>query len=422
MSRGRRCGAAGRSYKGSMPQRGISARARPGEPVRVLLMLASLHGGGAERVAVNLAAGCDPKRIDLHVGLLRRAGPYLDAIDPARLHVAPGGGWLEDGAGNAALYRPDRLIAGAVRAPLGLAALIREVRPHVAVSFMKGVSLAAWPAMALAGSARPVWLAREGNNVDAVIDDELASPLARRAVKGLVRACYHAADGVLANSQDMARGLRADLELADDRVHVAPNPVDFARIEAAACEPLRDPPRRPFVVAAGRLESQKGHDLLLRTFAASRACDGLDLVILGEGRLRPELEVMARELGVAERVRLEGFAANPWAWFARARAFVLASRWEGFPNALLEAMACATPVIATACDYGPREVVEDGRSGLLVPVDDAPALASALDTLLADPDRAAAMGREGRDRARAFALAPSIEAATAIFERLGRSG
>ncbi len=388
----------------------------PDGRIRVLLLLGSLHGGGAERVAVNLLNGCDPARFDVRMGLLRRAGPYLGDIDPQRLDVADGGGWLRDEGDNAAMYRADRLIAGAVNAPRALAALVHRARPHVAVSFLKGLSLATWPAMGLLGRARPRWLAREGNNALAVIDDELAHPLGRRVVKSLLGGCYRAADGVLANSADMAQGLRRDFRLAPDKVHVAPNPIDLDRIAAGAERAPTSLGERPYIVTAGRLERQKGQELLLRAFAASHACDGLDLVILGEGSLRDSLKSLARELQIAARVRFVGFEPNPWSWFRRARLFVLPSLWEGFPNALLEAMACGAPVVASACDFGPREAIEAGRTGLLTPPGDVAALREAMDAMLSDPQRASAMGALAALRARDFSLARSIQAYSVLFE------
>ena len=399
----------------SVQPEGPGSRAPDGR-IRVLLLLASLHGGGAERVAVNLMKGCDPARFDVRMGLLRPAGPYLDEVDTQGLDIAPGGDWLKDEKGNAALYRPDRLIAGAVEAPRALAALVRRARPQVAVSFLKGLSLATWPAMALLGADRPVWLAREGNNALAVIDDELANPLARMVVKSLLGRAYRAADGVLANSSDMALGLQHDFRLRPGRVHVAPNPIDLSRIKAGAALAPNAPDGRPFIVTAGRLEAQKGQEVLLRAFAGSRACDGFDLVVLGEGGLRGSLTALAGELGLGERVRFRGFESNPCAWFARARLFVLPSRWEGFPNALLEAMACGAPVIATDCDYGPREAIEPGRSGLLTPVGDVSALQAAMETLISDPIRAQSLGQAARARAHHYGMARSVAAYSDIFE------
>ena len=95
----------------------------------------------------------------------------------------------------------------------------------------------------------------------------------------------------------------------------------------------------------------------------------MSLVILGEGPERANLERLSRECGIEGRGQLPGFVANPWAYFARARVFVSACRWEGFGNVIVEAMACGAPVVATDCDFGPREIVRHGESGLLMPVE-----------------------------------------------------
>src|SRR5262249_60411631 len=134
----------------------------------------------------------------------------------------------------------------------------------------------------------------------------------------------------------------------------------------------------------GRLHRQNGFDLLLRGVARLRDAD-LAVVILGEGPERGSLEALGRELGLGARLVMPGFVENPWAWIGRASAFVLPSRWEGFASVLVEAMACGTPVVAADCDYGPREILHDGKNGLLVRRDDAMSLPQALQRILADP-------------------------------------
>ena len=111
---------------------------------------------------------------------------------------------------------------------------------------------------------------------------------------------------------------------------------------------------------------------LIRAFANLRARRHARLLILGEGELRGELERLASDLGVAEDVGMPGFYANPYALMSRASVFVQSSQWEGLPSVLVEAMACGTPVVATDCPGGTREILEDGRLGTLVPVERRP--------------------------------------------------
>jgi glycosyltransferase involved in cell wall biosynthesis len=386
------------------------------ERVRVMLLLSSLHGGGAERVAVHLLNRCDPELIDVRMGLLRKAGPFLGDADATRIDVSPiGQDWLAFEGHNSSFYRPRKLIAGAVFAPANVSSMIHAHRPHVVMSFLKGMSVLTYFVLKGLGEARPRWIAREGNNTDAVIDDEMANHTGRALIKGLTRRCYRAADCFLANSHEMARGLREALDLDRGRIRVIHNPIDVAHIQRLAGEPLPRAQARPFIVTAGRLEHQKGHDVLIKAFAASRAAEDFDLVILGRGTQEGGLKRQAAQLGVGARVFFPGFAVNPWAWISKAALFVLPSRWEGFPSVVAEALACGAPALVTACDYGPREVVEHGVSGWVVPPGDAAAFGAAMDRLLGQPDLTARFRASGKARALNFDIGKMIEAYTSLF-------
>lgn len=386
------------------------------ERVRVILLLSSLNGGGAERVAVHLLNRCDPSRIDLRMGLLSRAGAFYSEADPARVDVATlGGSLLEFEGHNSSFYHPHRLIAGADLAPVNMARMIRGHRAHVVMSFLKGVSVLTWAALLGFGEDRPRWIVREGNNTDAVIEDELANPAGRWFVKRLTRHCYRTADCFLANSHEMAHGLERRLALDHSRMRVIQNPIDVDKVARLSREALPIAQDRPFIVTAGRLEYQKGHDLLLKAFAASEAARDLDLVILGSGTLEEELKRQAAQLGVADRVKFLGFSANPWAWLSKARLFVLPSRWEGFPSIVAEALACGAPALVTACDFGPAEVVEHGRSGWVVPPEDATAFGAAMDHLLMNDELRATFSANGRERAELFDIDRMVEAYTELF-------
>lgn len=171
------------------------------------------------------------------------------------------------------------------------------------------------------------------------------------------------------------------------------------------------------LLAVARLEPQKGLDVAVRALAALAAeAPDVVLVVLGEGPQRAELEALARQLGVDGRLRLPGRVGDVAAWLERAQALVHPARWEGFGLALLEAMLCARPVVASAVSAIP-EIVVDGETGLLVAPDDPAALAQALASLLADPARAQALGQAGRARAlREFSVARMAERTIAVYE------
>jgi glycosyltransferase involved in cell wall biosynthesis len=380
-------------------------RSDDGPRLRVLLLLSWLNGGGAERVAVHLMNRSDPARFDMRMGLLRRAGPYLPLVDPARLHHRGWGErWFPSEGSDRSFYAPHRLAMSAMVAPLVYRSIIKEVRPDVVMSFAKGTNLVAGWGMAGMGARRPCWIAREGNNTLRAIEAEASGPLAARVARGLTRLCYRSADCVLVNARAMAGNLHEALGVPENRLRVIHNPIDIEGVRAQAAEPLPEMPARPFIVAVGRLERQKGHDLLLRAFAASAAAAGHDLVIVGQGQREAELRGLAAHLGIADRVRFEAFTDNPWAWVARAKLFVFPSRWEGFPNALGEALACGTAALAADCRFGPRELIRHGESGWLIAPEDVDALTAGIDRLLGDDTLRARLGAGGIARAEALRL------------------
>jgi glycosyltransferase involved in cell wall biosynthesis len=200
------------------------------------------------------------------------------------------------------------------------------------------------------------------------------------------RLTYPFANRVVVQSESVARWAKGFLRA--DRVKVIPN---FVRDlpNAVVC-------RSPFsLLAAGRLEDQKGFDLLLRAFkAAGLAGLGYRLTILGEGPRRPSLEALAGELGIFDAVSMPGVVSNPEDWMARSAIFVLPSRFEGFPNALMEAMGMGCAVVAADCESGPAEIVRDGLDGLLVPTEDVEALSGALLRLTNDEELRNALSAE----------------------------
>jgi GalNAc-alpha-(1->4)-GalNAc-alpha-(1->3)-diNAcBac-PP-undecaprenol alpha-1,4-N-acetyl-D-galactosaminyltransferase len=165
-----------------------------------------------------------------------------------------------------------------------------------------------------------------------------------------------------------------------ERIVVIPNFVRALPLPSLAS--MREKNR---LLAVGRLGYEKGFDVLLRAFGQSGLAEqGIRLTILGEGPERQTLERLSRDLGISGHVDMPGVVSDPERWMAQATVYVLPSRYEGFPNALLEAMAMGCPVIATDCASGPGEILRHEKNGLLIPVDDTHALAAGMTRLFDD--------------------------------------
>jgi glycosyltransferase involved in cell wall biosynthesis len=396
-------------------------RVSPEQRVRVLLLLPSLHGGGAERVAVHLMRHADRERFDMRMGLLRRSGPYLPLIDSADIdHARIGERFLDFDRGNSEAYRATSLAPAFVLTPLNVVAMLRRFRPHVVVSFRKGMSVITRGALLFYGRRDVRWIAREGNNTIAVIDDELKSKLARAGMRELTASVYRAADRVLTISHEMARELERELELDPARVRTVENAVDIDEVRRRAQEPIALELEGPYIIAVGRLEKQKGFDVLLRAFAQSAHRDTHRLLVLGQGKERDALLGLARELGIGARVLLPGWDDNPWALMRRAELFVMPSRWEGFGNVAIEALASEVPVIVSDCSYGPKEIVRDGEHGLVVPVDDVEATRAAIDRMLGDAALRARFVQAGAARARDFDVRTIVGRYEQLFAEVAR--
>jgi glycosyltransferase involved in cell wall biosynthesis len=200
-------------------------------------------------------------------------------------------------------------------------------------------------------------------------------------------------DGIIAVSQGVAQHTATLIGLPIERIQVAPQPSVTPELEQLAVAPVEHPwfapDQPPVILGVGRLTPQKDFASLIRAFAKLRATRPCRLVILGEGELRNALTELATSLGVADDFALPGFVTNPYAYMAKAGLFVLSSAFEGSPNVLIEALGVGAPLVATDCPYGPREILEGGRHGPLVPVGDVDALTAAMkETLDNPPNRA----------------------------------
>ena len=377
-------------------------------------MLGSAAGGGAERIVTHLMRHLSRDEFEPRVGLLSREGPYLtnfaagDVLFPTLLQ-----GWTSYHE------RPPlrRLVPAVAIVPLQQRELIRRFGPQIVVTLTKSMNLAGRASLAGAGQSVR-WVAREGNNTGAMIDGESEAGPGRWIQNAAVRACYRRADRVVVISNGVGAGLVDRFRLDSSRIKTIYNAVDVGLVRQRAAAAVSFPTNRPFIVAAGRLTKQKGFDLLIRAYASQLRGRGVSLLVLGQGPERSALHSLASECGVSADVRFPGFVENPWAYFARAAMFVSSSRWEGFGNVIVEAMAASAPVIATDCDFGPREIVRQDESGLLVKAGNVEALGSAMAALLDDRQRACRLAAAGRRRAEDFDVPIMVGQYQAMFRDL----
>ena len=330
---------------------------------RVAFFLPGLYEGGAERVVLNLAEGLAGQGYQVDLVLARGEGPYMPQI-PASVRLV------------------DLRSARAIWSVPALVRYLRRERPAAMLSALFTNIVALWARRFVDPAPRLVIC--EHNTLSAVVKNQ--EDLRWEWYPKLAGWFYPWADAVVAVSESVADDLARTTKIARDRIQVIYNPVVTPDLRERAQAHLGHPwfgaGEPPVIVSIGRLTSQKAFDVLILAFSYVRKHRPARLLILGEGEQRQGLQALVRDLGLERDVSLCGFVQNPYPYIAHASLFVLASRWEGLPTALIEALYFGTPIVATDCPGGTREILKDGQHSLLVPVDCPSALAEAIETAL----------------------------------------
>ena len=345
------------------------------ERIRVLFSIGSLAGGGSERQVLTLLRHLDRTRFKPLLYLIYRAGELLADV-PADTEVFA----FDDTARRPRWYIPGLAHRMRVR---DMSRVLREQQVDVAYDRTFHMTLIAGPATQRAQVPR-ISVAVTNPAQDVIPGLERFAAVKRR----LLSHWYSRAFCVAAVSEGVRRGLIERYQIAPDKVKTIYNPVDTERVRALALEKIPDfEPGHFHIVTGGRLHWMKGQLHLLQAvdeLVHRRNRSDLLLHFVGSGPQEEELRVFVDEKQLNPFVRFHGFQANPFAFYARAQLFCLPSLIEGMPNALLEAMACGVPVIASNCESGPREILADGQYGRLVPPGDSAALAGAIEDAMAN--------------------------------------
>lgn len=341
--------------------------------MKVLVVINVLTHGGAERVVCRLTKEW-AKRHDVHIAVFDATQPVYEF----------GGRIIDLEVPAPTLPRKfSRLFRGSFR----LANILRKYRPDRIISFMEGANFIAILGAAMSGFLNRLWVSVRQNPARINLPYLVFMPV-----------LYRLADRVVAPSEGVRDGL-AKIGIPSAKLSVIRNPVVFPIPRSTSPSPFPF----PYVLGAGKLRRQKGFDLLLKSFRGIGYPD-VHLVILGDGPERERLIGLANRLCIGSRVHFPGASSEIERWFHHARCFILPSRYEGWPNVLMEAMAYGCPVVSFDCRYGPSEIFENGNSGILIAQRDVASLRDAISRILTDVEHRDHLVVGGRARGKLFSI------------------
>src|SRR5690349_11085155 len=362
--------------------------------VRVAFLIPTLKGGGAERVFLTLLRHIDRAKFECTLVVVDLQGATLLDEMPRDVELID-------------------LKAKRVRyALLGIVRTIRRLQPDIVLSTLGHLNLA----VALLRPLLPTHMRFIGRETCVV-----SAQHSMYAVPVLWRVLYRwlcpRFDHVVCQSQDMAEDLWSNYGVPISQASVIHNPLDAERIRELSTVEIGEAasgPAKVSFVAAGRLSHQKGIDLLIEAFGLLNRPD-IELTILGEGPLEAELKGLASRMGVSKQITFMGFRKNPYPFLATASAFIQSSRFEGFPNVVLEALACGTPVIACPAPGGTAEILSSREDCEIASEISAAALAEAMKRWLAGP-----RARVPEDAVQPYAADTITKQYEHLFARIGR--
>ena len=335
---------------------------------KVHFFIGDLRGGGAERALVEIVNHIDQNKFAITLVLIQKRGAYLNDLN----QNIPVEELLDKKPISGKFYVLKRLVQH-----------INRTQPDVMISFTTPIARFMLIAK-LFCFVKTKYAVVEQNNVSLNIMRSYPWGI-NIGMQWFTKALYRSAHLVVAVSEGIKKNIIRDYGLDPNKCLTIYNPVNISKVQQTAKQPVEHnyvEKGEKLIVAVGRLVPQKGYEDMLEVMHIVRQKVPCKLLILGEGRLRAALEEKVSSLNLKDVVLMPGFMENPWSYLATADVFLSTSYWEGFSLAHIEAMACGVPLVLTDCDYGPKELINPEKNGILVPVGNVLAIATRLIALL----------------------------------------
>lgn len=347
--------------------------------LRISIFIPSFHTGGVQRKMLNLADGFIKQGHDVDMVLVRAEGMLKSQV-PQNVRIF------------------DLRSSRGLKAIPALIQYLKEQKPNWLITSQTHMNvLALWARKLARGQVRV--LINEASNLSMAVSQATRTGDRLRPI--MARLFYPWADRIIAVSSGVATDLSKATTISRERIDVIYNPIVSPALkinmQSSPAHPWFAPDAPHVLLSAGRLVPEKDYQTFIHAFDQLRMRWNVRLMILGEGPQRTHLEKLTRELGIEEITAFPGNVENPFSYMYRSAVFVLSSTREGLSNALIEAMACGTPVVSTDCPSGPYEILEGGKYGRLVPVGDVEALARAIAETLESPITRETLQRRAQD-------------------------
>lgn len=368
-----------------------------GKKLKLVFVIDTLEGGGAQRFIVNLLKYINKDKFSIDLITVRKKGEFLKLL--------AGDIRVIDLKSSKAKYALPKLVWH-----------LGKLKPDLVFSTLTYINELVY--YSLKFLHKPPFLVTRCANYES-LNLKSESWLTGK----LMKAAYNGSAAVVSLTCAMREDLIENFSIDEHRITVIPNMVDIEDIKKLAAYPVENESVKkieyePLLISVGSLTEQKGLKILLESFSKIRKTKKSKLLILGKGKQLKELMVIVKDRGLIDDVLFMGFESNPYNYIARADLFILTSFWEGFPNTLIEAMACGTPVISTDCNSGPSEIITPGLNGILVPVGDPEALTASIDKVLADSKFRESLIENGYERVRKYSYEKIVPEYENLFSEI----